>query len=157
MCGGVGCLGGDEGAGVQPAHYKVFEELMMGGVVEVPADDHLRCMSVIVHDVFDVIDEGRKCSIMLTVVPKSFCRHVCQAYHESEFGVHVDFARVYERMLRKYYWPEMYEDIKELCRVLLHLPAQAHCPLVLCLVPWLCVAVGGSEKTATQPGGGVQS
>jgi hypothetical protein len=46
------------------------------------------------------------------VVPKSLCRHVCQAYHESEFGAHVGFARVYERVLRKYYWPTMYEDIK---------------------------------------------
>ena len=52
--------------------------------------------------------------ITQTVVPKSLRKTLLSEYHDSLIGGgHQGFDRTYEAIKNKYYWPRMYEDIRE--------------------------------------------
>lgn len=45
------------------------------------------------------------------VVPLTLRRTVMQAYHDGPLTGHLGFAKMYERLLRRYHWPTMHADV----------------------------------------------
>lgn len=50
------------------------------------------------------------------VLPEPLVHYVLKAYHEHALGGHLGFAKTYEKILRKYYWPSVYKDVSEFVR-----------------------------------------
>lgn len=52
----------------------------------------------------------------LYVVPRSVREKILERYHESLMGAHLGWKKVYEKLLRRYWWPGMAQDVIEWCK-----------------------------------------
>ncbi|VDK51177.1 unnamed protein product, partial [Cylicostephanus goldi] len=60
--------------------------------------------------------QSRNCTKQLMLIPDTLKSLVFEAYHSSQLsGGHMSWRKTLAKIMRKYYWPSIYADIRQWC------------------------------------------
>lgn len=91
--------------GILPSDVNVANEIKT-------ESSHYRLYQSVLMRVDDQSDSSHAPSNLLVVIPDSLKRRVLCEYHDAPYGGHLGLDKTYARLKNKYYWRNMYADVK---------------------------------------------